>query len=1016
MADAITPEDEATLVMDWLAGEDDEVTRASNSYPVAGSQWYLVSTTWLNAWKAYLGVSPAAFTEVKPGAIDNTELLLEGDYVRPNEKGQDVKITKPSLICNRDYELCPPVCWRFLSQKYDVKPGSEIIRQSISNQDNTTRVEVSLKPVKFTALRFKDPLLTDPKIIYISCKSSQKSLRDNLLKHINALTRKSYTASQICLWKLDPTKSLLDLKRFIDKYSTGIEASLEFPGNILKDALIEDCEIAGENDLVVCEIKGSKRVSYFSTFYCCYCNKLAGKKFSCMCEQSCYYCSKNCLEKDQSHHVCKQPTPPELPIEEPSNTEDKGNGQLPYKIFKKPSAPQTYTATPKGPPKSYHNGRLKATLLAKDEPSSTVRQSPSQTAYYQPSLRAPLDSSSIKRGRREAYKTNKISRRGLTGLQNLGNTCFMNSGLQCLSNSWPLVKYFLDNSYQKDLNRTNPLGTKGALAEKFGDLIKEMWLEESPSYSPWEFKRVLSTFASQFSGNAQHDSQELISFTLDGLHEDLNRVIDKPYGQDLSFVQGLSDPEAAQLHWADFLQRNQSIIVDNMYGQYRSEVTCPKCSTVSKTFDPFNMLTVSIPYKNYEIIDVIFVQRKLTKLSLKFPKSPSVLQVKERLAEVFAISPATLVVGYCRSLTLVSSLSDDREVAGLFKHEDLVVYQRVVGDPLVINFMKDIRYTFHTRKVPACHSRIIPINFKMTLEELYLELYWIIGLGQDRGLTSDEIRSKFKAAFPSLFSKTGNDYFKLNYVNGHCQQDWKSSASFFTKPQESLLKPCDFCRIKTCQNCKVPFTDKLSFESVASLVTFESDLRLEIVLSEHAEDAIRELTQVQLHPSVEELAQSESKQMQSTLSIEECLEFSSQPEELDASNTSYCAVCKEHVQAYKKMELYKLPKVLIMHLKRFKIHDYFGVKIDKTITFPIQALDMSRFVKALGEGPQLYDLTGVSNHFGMIGSGHYTAFCKNPETQSWNHFDDNKVIPIDENLTSKIVTNAAYVLFYERRE
>lgn len=118
---------------------------------------------------------------------------------------------------------------------------------------------------------------------------------------------------------------------------------------------------------------------------------------------------------------------------------------------------------------------------------------------------------------------------GLTGLGNLGNTCFMNSALQCLSNSVPLTRYFLSDKHKEELNCDNPLGMRGEIANAYAGLLHQMWKEQYSSVAPRQFKTAVGRFAPQFSGYQQQDSQELLAFLLDGLHEDLNRVKKKPY-------------------------------------------------------------------------------------------------------------------------------------------------------------------------------------------------------------------------------------------------------------------------------------------------------------------------------------------------------------------------------------------------------------------------------------------------------------------------------------------------------
>ncbi|XP_037759941.1 ubiquitin carboxyl-terminal hydrolase 19 isoform X5 [Chelonia mydas] len=255
----------------------------------------------------------------------------------------------------------------------------------------------------------------------------------------------------------------------------------------------------------------------------------------------------------------------------------------------------------------------------------TVKQephvpSPKPMCMVPPMTHSPVSSESVEEDEEEEEKK-KVCLPGFTGLVNLGNTCFMNSVIQSLSNTRELRDYFHDRSFEAEINYTNPLGTGGRLAIGFAVLLRALWKGTHHAFQPSKLKAIVASKASQFTGYAQHDAQEFMAFLLDGLHEDLNRIQNKPYTETVD-SDGRPDEVVAEEAWQRHKMRNDSFIVDLFQGQYKSKLVCPVCAKVSITFDPFLYLPVPLPQKQ-KVLTVYYFAKEPHKKPVKFLVSTS---------------------------------------------------------------------------------------------------------------------------------------------------------------------------------------------------------------------------------------------------------------------------------------------------------------------------------------------------------------------------------------------------------
>lgn len=636
---------------------------------------------------------------------------------------------------------------------------------------------------------------------------------------------------------------------------------------------------------------------------------------------------------------------------------------------------------------------------------------------------------------------------GICGLTNLGNTCFMNSALQCLSNVPQLTEYFLNNRYLEELNFRNPLGMKGELAEAYADLVKQTWSGYHRSIVPNVFKNKVGHFASQFLGYQQHDSQELLSFLLDGLHEDLNRVKKKEYVE-LCNGAGRPDLEVAQEAWQNHKRRNDSVIVDTFHGLFKSTLVCPDCGNVSVTFDPFCYLSVPLPVCSRRVLEVFFVpmdpRRKPEQHRVVVPKKGNISDLCVALSTHTSVAPDKMIVADVFSHRFYKLYQLEDPLSGILDRDDIFVYE-VTGRIEPVEGSRDdivvpvyLRERTPSRDYNNSYYGLIlfghPLLVSVPRDRFSWEgLYNILMYRLSRYVTkptSDEDDGDEKVdedededVEDDSSSEEEKEEMSAPTVNDgtrEAEQEQAGTSSGVTERCPSLLdNSLRASQWPPRRRRKQLFTlQTVNSNGTSDRTTSPEEMQTQpyIAMDWEPDMKRRYYDEVEAEGYVKHDCVGYMLK-KSPVQLKECIKLFTTVETLEKENPWYCSSCKQHQLATKKLDLWMLPEVLIIHLKRFSFSKISREKLDTLVQFPIRDLDFSEFViKPKNESsPDLYkyDLIAVSNHYGGMRDGHYTTFACNKDSGQWHYFDDNSVSPVNEN---QIESKAAYVLFYQRQD
>lgn len=592
--------------------------------------------------------------------------------------------------------------------------------------------------------------------------------------------------------------------------------------------------------------------------------------------------------------------------------------------------------------------------------------------------------------------------KGVVGLQNLGNTCFMNSSLQCLSNIPQLREFFLEGKYKENLNR-NAHKTEGKLAESFANLLEVMWKPNTTKVAPRNFKWQVGQFAEQFSGYGQQDSMELIEYVLDGLKEDCNEIHGrKPYIE-LKEADGRPDEEVAAEALHAYHARSKSKVDDLFVGLFKSVVRCPdpECGRTSVTFDPFLSAKLSLSSSAEQrqmALDMVVVREgdaeganQFQQVTVKVNKEASVKELIEVAAEKVG---AGLKAANCILVEVWNG-----KVYKWFEESTSVDTIRS-EDKLLLSEVPDARPFFKSGE-----QRWGPPSALNSPDE-------------DMDDPSSSSTSSFGVV---LHHRKSSASHYVSYIGVPLLMTISKDATvqmLYKQVEQNLKRLYD---LDVAVDWKI-FRDnnKYSYINDDPQLDRESDQRLQPVNKESRLQFVIEWQDNDLPETLlQEPWSSKCSATADEVDLTHLLQMFVQEEKLSSEDAWYCNRCKEHKEALKKLEFHHCPPVLVLQLKRFQYTRWSRERLDNAVAFPLENLDLTPYCTASSRKTSkvtpVYDLAAVSKHIGSLSGGHYVAFSRSSIDGEWYHFDDSTVRGCtEEEVASDKV--GAYVLFYIRRD